>query len=127
MRKKVAKVTNRFDPKDCNVPNVNFSLIGENDDRQEEFKKQRLERGFDESETWSLDYTIARFIAPRLRVFIDIYKKAIVDETGMVPIMERTLKAFERLAQDSVVFGDEGKEIDEAIVEFAKIFRGLWW
>lgn len=126
MRKKTPKVE-KFDPKDCNVPNINFSLINDDDDRYEDFKKQRLERGFDESETWSLDHTIARFIAPRLRAFLDIYKKAIVDETGMVPIMERALKAFERLAQDSVVFGDEGEEIDEALVEFAKIFRGLWW
>ena len=126
MKKKTLKVE-KFDPRDCNVPNINFSLISDGDERNEEFKKQRLERGFDESETWSLDYTIARFIAPRLRVFIDIYKEVIVDDRNMVPVMERALKAFERLSEDSVVFGDESKEIDEALVEFAKIFRGLWW
>ena len=127
MRKKKQQKVEKFDPKDCNVPNINFSLIGDNDDRYEDFKKQRLERGFDESETWSLDYTIARFIAPRLRAFLDIYKAVIVDDRNMVPVIERALKAFERLAQDTVVFGDEGEEIDEALVEFAKIFRGLWW
>ncbi len=127
MRKKKQQKVEKFDPKDCNVPNINFSLIGDNDDRNEDFKKQRLERGFDESETWSLDYTIARFIAPRLRAFLDIYKAVIVDDRNMVPVIERALKAFERLAQDTVVFGDEGEEIDEALVEFAKIFRGLWW
>lgn len=127
MRKKKQQKVEKFDPKDCNVPNINFSLIGDNDDRYEDFKKQRLERGFDESETWSLDYTIARFIAPRLRAFLDIYKAVIVDDRNMVPVIERALKAFERLAQDTVVFGDECEEIDEALVEFAKIFRGLWW
>lgn len=127
MRKKKQQKVEKFDPKDCNVPNINFSLIGDNDDRYEDFKKQCLERGFDESETWSLDYTIARFIAPRLRAFLDIYKAVIVDDRNMVPVIERALKAFERLAQDTVVFGDEGEEIDEALVEFAKIFRGLWW
>lgn len=127
MRKKKQQKVEKFDPKDCNVPNINFSLIGDNDDRYEDFKKQRIERGFDESETWSLDYTIARFIAPRLRAFLDIYKAVIVDDRNMVPVIERALKAFERLAQDTVVFGDEGEEIDEALVEFAKIFRGLWW
>ena len=127
MRKKKQQKVEKFDPKDCNVPNINFSLIGDNDDRYEDFKKQRLERGFVESETWSLDYTIARFIAPRLRAFLDIYKAVIVDDRNMVPVIERALKAFERLAQDTVVFGDECEEIDEALVEFAKIFRGLWW
>ena len=122
------KKLKKFDPKECNVPNVNFSLVSEDDQRGPQFKKQRLERGFDESETWSLDYTIARFIAPRLKAFIEIYKDVIVDNNDLVPRAERALKAFERIADDSVVCGiEECNEIEEALKGFAEIFLGLWW
>lgn len=51
------------------IKNVNFSLIDNTDDRWEDYKKQRLERGFDNSELWSLDSTIAEFVYPRLKAF----------------------------------------------------------
>ena len=128
MHKQGEKKLNKIDPKECNVPNVNFSLVGDNDKRGAQFKKQRLERGFDESETWSLDYTIACFIAPRLKEFIEIYKKVIVDDCGLVPKAERALKAFEKIAEgDTVWKEDEYNEITEALKGFAEIFLGLWW
>ena len=57
-----------FDP--YGVENINFSLdLKEDDERKEIFKKQRLERGFDETELWNLDTTILKFILPRLKAF----------------------------------------------------------
>ena len=44
------------------------------------FLWQRWTRGFDDSETWSLYDTIARFILPRLKRF-----KEIADGTGSIP------------------------------------------
>ena len=41
----------------------------ENDDRQEEWYNQRKENGFDDSETWNLQTTIAKFALPRLKWF----------------------------------------------------------
>lgn len=55
------------------IPNVCFSLIGRNDIQAEEYRKQRMERGFDDSELWALNTTIARFILPRLIAFRDNY------------------------------------------------------
>ena len=52
--------------------NVNFSCIDETDEdpeRLEKWKSQRDERGFDDTELWNLDLTIANFILPRLKVF----------------------------------------------------------
>lgn len=40
-----------------------------NDDRQEFWKEMREEHGFDERDTWSLDYTIALLIYPRLKMY----------------------------------------------------------
>lgn len=51
------------------IPNVCFSLAEPDDDRWEEWKNQRLTRGFDDTELWSLDCTIAEFITPRLKQF----------------------------------------------------------
>lgn len=48
---------------------MNYGIqLKKTDKRYKKYAKQRTERGFDDSETWSLDHTIARFIAPRLRV-----------------------------------------------------------
>ena len=60
------------DIKYLGVPNVCFSLTNKDDDREEKFSKQRIERGFDDSETWSLRDTIANFILPRLKAFNEI-------------------------------------------------------
>lgn len=40
--------------------------------RQWLFFKQRREKGFDDSETWSLDYQISKFALPRLKRFREI-------------------------------------------------------
>ena len=44
------------------------------DERESEFIKQRLKRGFDDSETWSLCNTIVDFIVSRLERFQEIVK-----------------------------------------------------
>ena len=48
---------------------MNFSLISQDHPKWDKFTKQRLERGFDDSETWNLDLTIAKFVLPRLESF----------------------------------------------------------
>lgn len=52
--------------------NVNFSndcVANVEDERCEGWKKQRLERGFDDTELWNLDATILQFIIPRLKEY----------------------------------------------------------
>lgn len=39
------------------------------EEKQKEYAKQREERGFDDTELWNLDYTLAAFILPRLKAF----------------------------------------------------------
>lgn len=58
------------------IPNCNFSLLNNYDETQSEdkrtlakYKKQRIERGFDDTELWNLDRTIASFVLPRLKAF----------------------------------------------------------
>lgn len=51
------------------IRNVCFSLIDPKNAAWEQSKNDRLKHGFDQSETWSLDCTIIRFILPRLKMF----------------------------------------------------------
>jgi hypothetical protein len=62
-----------FDP--ICLKNMCFSLadkLDSEDPRQLDFYKQRIEKGFDDSELWNLDTTILKFILPRLKVFKEI-------------------------------------------------------
>jgi len=51
--------------------NINFSVADEVYEKdlatREMYKQQRFEQGFDDTETWHMDRTIALFIIPRLK------------------------------------------------------------
>jgi hypothetical protein len=72
------------DIKDLNIPNVCFSLTEKYDERQGKFRKKRLERGFDDSETWSLDYTVASFIIPRLERYQELANEKLGEDKELV-------------------------------------------
>jgi hypothetical protein len=42
--------------------------LPKNDKRHPDLKKQRRELGFDETEFWSLDLAVAKFMLPRLKI-----------------------------------------------------------
>lgn len=113
------------------IPNVCFSLVDPEDDRWEEYTKQRLERGFDTSETWNLDATIARFVYPRLKVFIEDVNRIGTYPANMtfsewVNILEDMLKGFELLMSDEIKTDDEEKVIEKSLDLFRKHFFSLW-
>lgn len=119
----------RIDPMSCNVPNVCFSFMKPGDDRWCKYKGQRLSRGFDDSETWSLDATIAKFIVPRLERFIEIYKDFVDDSKDhFIPKMEKALKSFKMYTNDTDLYNKENyDEMMEGLRAFAEIFPALWW
>ena len=63
---------NKVDIKYLGIPNICFSLTEKDDEREVELSKQRIKRGFDDSETWSLKNTITKFIIPRLERYEEI-------------------------------------------------------
>lgn len=113
------------------IPNVCFSLVDEEDSRWEEYEKQRLQRGFDDSETWNLDGTITKFIYPRLIAFIEDTKK-LECHPGSIPfdtwigILEDMSKGFELMSQDNEKTEDEDKIIEKALDLFREHFHQLW-
>lgn len=79
------------------INNVNFSLISPDHPKWDKFTKQRLERGFDDSETWNLDLTIAKFVLPRLESFKESfmgYPGFLKNEDEWKTILEKICKAF---------------------------------
>lgn len=114
------------------IPNVCFSVIKDDDDRWQEYESQRLERGFDNSELWNLDGTIAKFIYPRLKAFLEWSNK-----TQAIPgpfktydewkvILEQMVKGFELLSSDRIKSDDEEQLEKDTLKLFGEYFFALW-
>lgn len=124
---------NNVDPR--GIKNVNFSIGDEIDEREPTWKKQRLTRGFDDTEMWSLDCTIAKFIAPRLKVFKE-QAELIEDHPMSITfqewkgILEQMIEGFELYpnhfnwtAENS---NENWKKVYKALELFHKWFMNLW-
>jgi hypothetical protein len=120
----------KIDPKYIDIPNICFSLTKPGDKREEKFRQQRLTRGFDDSETWSLRDTITDFILPRLKRHRDIIGTVILDSEGLYEKIDLSIRAFEIAKKDTDtgnVTMEEWKEFDKGMTAFGDVFLRLWW
>lgn len=124
---------NFLEPKDAyGIKNVNFSLIDRDDSRWEEFKKERLENGFDESETWALDSTIAKFILPRLKCFYNdgdiLSYPGNLTSKEWSEIVYKMVKAFDLIVNVDAAkrTEEEVKAVEEGLDLFREYFFDLW-
>lgn len=125
------------------IPNVNFSLIDPDDERWEKYKQQRLSRGFDNSELWSLDCTIAEFIAPRIREFakspggipgkVDFMTKDQnlsneEKEKYWKEVLEKIAWSFENYRLDPPMedYNEWMDKVNEGLALFVEYFSSLW-
>lgn len=125
------KRLNKIDPKTINVPNVCFSLVGFEDKRSAEYTKQRLQYGFDDSETWDLSLTIAKFIAPRLKRFIEITDDALNHDEVIKAKFRDVLAAMETVIETDGDFilctAAQTKTIKKGLKAFPEVFSLLYW
>lgn len=107
------------------------------------FFKQRWERGWDDSDTWSLDMVIGRFIAPRLKRFREM-------DTGGVPgvflrkenptdkdferartqwneKLDAMIAAFEIMGAECLASPEQEKIKAKGLRLFAHWCYTLWW
>lgn len=123
---------NKKDPKYLGIPNISFSLVSPDDERDEAFSKQRMERGFDCSELWSLKDTITSFILPRLKAFADDpcgHPGCFDDENEWKEVLGKMIRAFKISKRDGdgfVLTDEEGEEFDEGMDLFKEYFFSLW-
>ena len=120
------------DIKYLGIPNISFSLTKESDDRESEFSLQRIARGFDDSETWSLTDTISNFIIPRLKIFREINPSTPCGMTSQEwdNKIDKMIRAFELTVKDKGSRNwseSEDKEVDEGLDLFREWFMALWW
>lgn len=106
--------------------NINFSvnMQEQKEERQEKFKKQRIERGFDDTELWNFDTTILRFVLPRLKVFKEqtcVYPTDFNSLEEWKECIEKMIKSIEEILTDEYNADYEGFEL------FKKHFFDLWW
>jgi len=117
------------DPKYLGIPNINFSLTSKEDKREELFKEQRLKRGFDDSETWSLTDTICLFIIPRLEEYQKKANGYLKREDTLVERIDGFLEALKLLSRDDGICTfteEEEKQVERGLKAFPDIFRSLW-
>lgn len=95
--------------------------LSENDARLKLYREQRDERGFDDSETWSLDCTIIEFIIPRLKRLLEIEKSHKIEAPEYISDLEKQVRIFEDYKNNKIRFD----EYDVSLL--FKHFKSLWW
>ena len=96
------------------------------DPRQVLWAKQRAERGFDDTELWNLDVTIAEFITPRLKAYAaDVQGvPGTLKEEEWQKMLLLMVQAFEEYNgadfQNKTMRGKKGFKL------FRKYFSNLW-
>jgi hypothetical protein len=111
------------------VANCNFSQIEIDDERWDKYQKQRIERGFDDSELWNFDVNLALYILPRLKRFKEITKgtpASFTSEEQWIETLNEMIEAFEL-----IVKGFDGKEEMDKVSKGLELFKenyfNLWY
>jgi len=120
------------------IPGVCFSLADQISGkvRQKQYAKQRMTRGWDDTETWSLDTTIADFILPRLKRFREVqhgYPHGETAESWNVKL-DAMIRAFTLVSTTFEVDDSTPKQIAKNFREqkkglkiFSEYLGCLWW
>ena len=94
------------------------------------FCYQRWTRGWDDRELWNLDFTIAKFVLPRLRHFKELncsYPHGNTSEEWD-EILDNMILAFEICAADDEWdwSAKTTEQVELGLALFSENFRGLW-
>lgn len=92
---------------------------------------QRRTRGWDDGDTFSLDYSLGKLIAPRLRRFkeVTIARPHDVEEKEWEEMLNKMIAAFEFAGSEErwLAKPEEYEKHQEGIDLFAKYYWALWW
>ena len=104
-------------------------------ERLDHFKKQREENGFDDTETWHLDKTLALFLIPRLERFIQVNNGYPGGETEeyfneKLNFILKSFKEYYNGENDEVSLELEKERLinaNKAVAILGEIWFDLWW
>ena len=117
----------------------NFSIAEEvypdEPEKLEKYKKQREENGFDDTETWHLDKTLALFLIPRLERFIQVnngYPGGETEESfnEKLNFILKSFKEYYNGENDEVSLELEKERLinaNKAVAILGEIWFDLWW
>jgi hypothetical protein len=117
----------------------NFSVAEEvycdEPEKLEKYKRQREQNGFDDTETWHLDKTVALFLLPRLKRYIQVNNGFPNGETeeSFNKKLNYIIKSFEEYYQDDNV--EVSLELEKerlsnakkAVAILGELWFDLWW
>ena len=105
-------------------------LIEKDDDRYDEFIKHKKETGISPDEAWSLDYSIAIFILPRLRLFKENkagYPGCFNSIEEWDEVLDNMINAFNIIVtEDCCFFGEDETTVEKGLNDFRDYFLSLW-
>ena len=89
------------------------------EERLKKYQDQRIERGFDDTEWYSLDHSILRFVLPRLKAFKECksYPYEIKSHDEWLSIIDSMIREIE-----AYIEGEDGADLSL----FFKYFTHLW-
>jgi hypothetical protein len=104
---------------------------------KEKHRQRRFEYGFDDTETWHMDRTMALFIIPRLKRFIEVNNGIANGETeeSYYEKLRFIIQAFENYYATDKYFNsvdiEERKKLTDdvrlAVEYLSKLWFELWW
>ena len=118
------------------IVNIENTPYGWNptDKRQEMWKQQREQYGFDERETWSLDSTFIYWLYERLLMFKKYNKLETTNEFEINgekltfdQCINKMIENCEKYIKDNTLSAESVKLADETLEIFKKCFHSLWW
>ena len=101
--------------------------IKETNKRFKKYRKMNKKLGFDATETWNLDNSIAQFTLPRLKYFrkhLNGYPSDLSLPEWKV-VLDKMIFAFENLIEDNLDI-ENTKKVKEGFKLFGKYFMNLW-
>jgi len=101
-----------------------INKLSKNDDRIPELKEQYKERGFDDTEIWSLYNSIAEYTLPRLKRFREIHgdHPSSLTKEDWNKTLDKMIKAFELILEEKSF----EKDVEEGLGLFEIYFFDLW-
>lgn len=110
--------SNGVDP--LGIPNVNFSILGNYTDSAEDietlakYREERIKNGFDSTECWNLDNTIAGFVLPRLKLFKEHangYPSSFKTMDEWYEVIDKMIYAFDRIYNEDKYFEERNERL----------------
>ena len=111
---------------------IGYAKSTDDKKRRKTFEEQFNERGFDDSVTWGLDASIAKFILPRLKRYYELADKVIEIDAhkGFRKAIEEMIEGFELMVGEDTGWDmdkKKWKKVHKAWKHLGKWHNALWW